>query len=70
MWLVNALTILLLIIILNVDTVADFFHVESLSANQLFIVILISAISVLWIEGWKWWKRRIKWNLKSRVAVH
>ena len=60
MWLVNLLTIILLIIILNLPLVADFFDVEALNKMQLLVVSLTSAFSVLWIEAWKWWNRRLK----------
>ena len=60
MWLVNLLTIILLIIILNLQLVADFFDVEALNKMQLLVVSLTSAFSVLWIEAWKWWNRRLK----------
>ncbi len=60
MLVVNLLTIILLIIILNIPVVADFFNVEALSSKQLLIVTLTSAFSVLWIEGWKWWNRIFK----------
>ena len=50
-------TLILLFAILYVPTFAEFFKVEGLSGQNLGISILIAAVSVLWFEGYKWWKR-------------
>mgnify|MGYP006189571855 CR=1 FL=1 len=51
-------TLLLLSAILYIPSFADFFDVTSLNAEKLAISILISAVSVLWFEVYKWIKRR------------
>src|SRR5690554_4642339 len=50
-------TLILLFAILYVPTFAEFFKVEGLTGQNLGISILIAAVSVLWFEGYKWWKR-------------
>src|SRR5690606_18104968 len=54
---VNLLTIILLTIILSVPMVADFFRVGMLNSQQILLVVIVSTISVLWIEIWKWANR-------------
>src|SRR5690554_3352080 len=52
------LTLVLLFAILYLDPIAEFFHVTSLNCQDLGIVFLIAAASVLWFEMYKWIKRR------------
>jgi Ca2+-transporting ATPase len=54
---VNGLTIVLLLLILNIQPIAHFFQVISLSYSALGICLFTSMVSVLWIELWKLWKR-------------
>jgi len=56
----NSLTLFLLAIILNVNPIANFFSVLPLDYKQIGVSIAVSAVSVLWIEIWKWNKRKIK----------
>jgi Ca2+-transporting ATPase len=58
MFFVNALTVVLLASILYVKPIADFFAVVPLQINEIVICLAVSAVSVLWIEVWKWNRRR------------
>jgi Ca2+-transporting ATPase len=60
MVLINGITILLLVLILNVAPISNFFMVVPLNAFEIGICLLIAMISVLWIEIWKWIIRRNK----------
>lgn len=51
-------TIVMVAIILYVPSVALFFKVEALSFHQFLKCLAASFLSVMWIEGWKWIKRR------------
>lgn len=51
-------TLILLFAILYIPVFANFFHVTSLNCQDLGIVFLIAATSVLWFEMYKWIKRR------------
>jgi Ca2+-transporting ATPase len=51
-------TLTLLFAILYIPVFANFFHVTSLNCQDLGIVFLIAATSVLWFEMYKWIKRR------------
>lgn len=51
-------TLTLLFAILYIPVFANFFHVTSLNCQDLGIVFLIAAASVLWFEMYKWIKRR------------
>jgi len=51
-------TLILLFAILYIPVFANFFHVTSLNCQDLGIVFLIAAASVLWFEMYKWIKRR------------
>ncbi len=53
----NSLTLLLLVLILYVNPIANFFMVIPLALNEIGICLAIGAVSVLWIEVWKWYKR-------------
>jgi Ca2+-transporting ATPase len=55
---VNSLTLLLLAIIVYVTPIAAFFQVEPLTLQQIAICVGISSVAVLWIEIWKWNKRK------------
>jgi Ca2+-transporting ATPase len=50
-------TLLLLFAILNIPAFASFFKVSSLHIKELGMCLLISGISVLWFEVYKWIKR-------------
>jgi len=54
---VNSITLFLLGLILYINPIADFFDVLPLKLHQIGICITVSAVSVLWIEIWKWNKR-------------
>ncbi|PWT99890.1 MAG: haloacid dehalogenase [Bacteroidetes bacterium] len=54
---VTLLTILLLLILLYVHAVSQFFRVVSLSLHELFLALLVATVSVLWFEVYKWIKR-------------
>jgi Ca2+-transporting ATPase len=54
----NLLTLILLALIIYIQPIAHFFEVLPLKLSQVLICIGVSAISVLWIEIWKWNKRR------------
>lgn len=56
----NSLTLLLLALILYVAPVADFFKVLPLQIEEIGICLAVSSVSVLWIEVWKWNRRRNK----------
>ncbi len=57
---VSLLTIILLFVILYVSPVSSFFEVKSLSFKELRVALTISAVSVLWFEIYKWFKRRLE----------
>ncbi|MBS1764991.1 MAG: cation-translocating P-type ATPase [Bacteroidetes bacterium] len=61
---VTGATLLLLFAILNIDAFADFFKVSSLTMKELWICLLISAVSVLWFEVYKWIKRPKRGTLR------
>lgn len=50
----NSLTLLLLAMILYVTPIANFFKVLPLQVEEIGICLAISAVSVLWVEIWKW----------------
>jgi Ca2+-transporting ATPase len=54
----NSLTLVFLALIVYIHPIASFFEVLPLGLSQIAICISVSAISVLWIEIWKWNKRR------------
>ncbi len=54
---VNSLTIMLLAMIIYIPFIADFFKVLPLHWNQIGTCMIVSGISVLWIEIWKLFKR-------------
>jgi Ca2+-transporting ATPase len=58
MVIVNSLTLVFLALIVYIHPIASFFEVLPLGLSQIAICISVSAISVLWIEIWKWNKRR------------
>jgi len=53
----NSTTLLMLVLIIYVTPIAQFFAVLPLKLPQIGICILVSTISVAWIEIWKWNKR-------------
>lgn len=55
---VNTITLAMLAMIIYIAPIAQFFEVEPLNLVQLGICIAVSAIVVLWIEIYKWNKRR------------
>lgn len=60
----NSLTLLFLIMIVYINPIATFFAVLPLEFSQIGICIVVSTVSVLWIEIWKWDKRASKKQLK------
>jgi len=62
---INALALILLLVILYVKPVAEFFKVTELSFSDLGIALAIAAISVLWFEGYKLFKRKGIFVLKK-----
>lgn len=56
--LIIGLTILITALLLFVPLFAHFFQFESVSGLQIALSILVGFISVLWIEIYKWFKRR------------
>lgn len=56
----NSSTLVFLFLILYINPIARFFAVLPLEFNQLGVCAIVSAISVFWIEIWKWNKRRHK----------
>lgn len=55
---ITILTLLLLVAILYIPAVSIFFKLESLNLAELTYSLLFAAVSVLWIEVYKLWKRR------------
>jgi Ca2+-transporting ATPase len=53
----NSATLLMLLLIIYVTPISQFFDVLPLNLNQIGICILVSSVSVGWIEIWKWNKR-------------
>jgi Ca2+-transporting ATPase len=53
----NSSTLLMLVLIIYVTPIAQFFDVLPLDLDQIGICILVSTVSVAWIEIWKWNKR-------------
>jgi Ca2+-transporting ATPase len=47
-----------LALIVYISPIARFFDVLPLQLDQIVICIAVSAVSVLWIEIWKWNKRK------------
>jgi Ca2+-transporting ATPase len=54
----NSLTLLFLALIVYISPIARFFDVLPLQLDQIMICIAVSGVSVLWIEIWKWNKRK------------
>ena len=52
------LTLVLLFAILYVAPLAQFFQLTGLSAKELMMAMFIAGLSVLWVESYKWAKRR------------
>ena len=50
-------TLILLFVILYVRPVGGFFQVEGLTFSELAMTCLIAAVSVMWVELFKWFKR-------------
>lgn len=57
---ISSLTLILLFAILYIPAVSVFFKVTNLGLTELSLAVLISAVSVLWFEAYKWMKRRKK----------
>jgi Ca2+-transporting ATPase len=60
----NSATLLMLVLIIYVTPIAEFFSVLPLQIHQIGICILVSAVSVGWIEIWKWHKRNTTTSTK------
>jgi Ca2+-transporting ATPase len=56
--LIIGMTILITALLLFVPLFAHFFQFESVSGTQIGMSILVGLVSVLWIEIYKWFKRR------------
>tara|TARA_R110002094_G_scaffold528_6_gene2591 strand:- start:1315 stop:3621 length:2307 start_codon:yes stop_codon:yes gene_type:complete len=54
----NSLTLLFLALIVYINLIARFFDVLPLQLHQIAICAGVSGVSVLWIEIWKWTKRK------------
>jgi Ca2+-transporting ATPase len=54
----NSLTLFFLALILYISPIAHFFEVLPLQLDQIAFCIAVSSVSVLWIEIWKWNKRK------------
>jgi Ca2+-transporting ATPase len=54
----NSLTLLFLALIVYISPIARFFDVLPLQLYQIIICLGVSGVSVLWIEIWKWNKRK------------
>ena len=54
----NSLTLLFLALIVYISPIARFFDVLPLQLYQIAICLAVSGISVIWIEIWKWNKRK------------
>lgn len=55
---VTIATLLLLAGILYIPAMASFFNVTGLKISELAMAGLVAAVSVLWFEGYKFWRRR------------
>lgn len=58
--LIIGITLLVSGLLLYLKPLANFFLFDTLSFLQLILCAGIGLISVIWFEGMKWWKRRIK----------
>ena len=58
-WLIIGITILILLLLIYLKPLADFFGFERLNTADLFLSAGIGCLSVLWFEFFKWQKRRI-----------
>jgi Ca2+-transporting ATPase len=56
--LIIGLTILITALLLFVPVFSHFFQFETVSGSQIALSILVGFVSVLWIEIYKWFKRR------------
>ena len=54
---VIAITILITGMLIYVHPLTNFFRFERLVIEQIGICVGVAFVAVLWIEGWKWWKR-------------
>ncbi|MEZ7497664.1 cation-translocating P-type ATPase [Flavobacterium sp. Arc3] len=54
----NSVTLFFLALIIYVNPIARFFDVLPLQLSQVLICLAVSSVSVLWIEIWKWNKRK------------
>jgi Ca2+-transporting ATPase len=55
---ITGITLILLFIILYIDPVSRFFSITDLDIHELGISFSVAALSVLWFEVYKWFKRR------------
>jgi len=51
-------TLIMLFLILYVPAFADFFKLAGLNLREIIMAIIVAAISVMWMEIYKWTKRR------------
>lgn len=58
MVLILTVTVLLLLAMLFIPFIRDFFNLELISLRSFVACFLTAVISVLWFEVYKWWKRR------------
>jgi len=54
---ISILVLVLLFIILYLKPVSEFFSVTPLTIKELGMTLLVAAVSVLWFEGYKFFKR-------------
>ena len=55
---ITGITLVLLFSILYIEPIGNFFKVEAISFSELLITLLIAGVSVLWIEGYKFYRRK------------
>jgi len=58
---VVAVTVVLLLALMYIPILANFFKLLPLTASQFWVVTLVAFVSVGWFEGFKWGKRKKFW---------
>lgn len=54
---ITGITLLFMFMMLYVKPVSDFFSMTDLGFKQLLFCLLVAAVSTLWMDLYKWWKR-------------
>ncbi len=62
--LIIGITLLLSLVLLYIPVITGFFEFTRINPNQIMTVLIIGAVSVLWFELVKWWKRIKSTNKK------